>query len=82
MTQDLPAGATLGADENCDAEAFVEDRKARKIVPHVTSNGCVSKTGKVSKAGKVSKTGKVSQTSVPREVAASEGYAMRPSPSV
>ena len=76
MTQDLPAGATLGADENYDAEAFVEDRKARKIVPHVTSNGCVSKTGKVSKAGKVC------QTSVPREVAASEGYAMRPSPSV
>lgn len=64
MTQNLPAGATLGADKNYDTEAFVEDLKARKIAPHVTINGCVSKTGKVRK------------TSVPPEVAASEGYAI------
>lgn len=63
MTQNLPEGATLGADKNYDAEAFVEDLKARKIKPHVTINGTVSKTGIVRK------------TLVPPEVATSEGYA-------
>jgi hypothetical protein len=38
-------------------EGFVEELNARKIVPHVAINGCVSKTGKVRK------------TSVPVEVA-------------
>ena len=37
LTQDLPEGATLGADKNYDAEAFVEDLKARKIEPHVAT---------------------------------------------
>jgi transposase len=64
MTGALPEGSTLGADKGYDAEAFVEDLKARKIVPHVAINGTVSKTGKVRK------------TAVPAEVAASEGYAI------
>ena len=63
LTKDLPEGASLGADKNYDAEAFVEDLKARKIKPHVAVNGTVSKLGKVRK------------TAVPTEVAASEGYA-------
>ena len=45
----LPEGATLGADKNYDAEAFVEGLKARGIEPHVAINGTVSKTGKVRK---------------------------------
>ena len=64
LTQDLPEGATLGADKNYDAEAFVEDLKARKIKPHIAINGSVSKLGKVRK------------TAVPPEVAASLGYAI------
>jgi transposase len=62
LTKHLPEGATLGADKNYDAEAFVEDLKARKIVPHVAINGSVSKLGKVRK------------TAVPPAVAASIGY--------
>ncbi len=62
LTKDLPEGATLGADKNYDAEAFVEDLKARKIVPHIAINATVSKLGKVRK------------TAVPPEVAASTGY--------
>ena len=62
LTQDLPEGATLGADKNYDAEAFVEDLKTRKIVPHIAINGTVSKLGKVRK------------TAVPPQVAASIGY--------
>jgi hypothetical protein len=60
----LPEGATLGADKNYDAEAFVEGLKARGIEPHVAINGTVSKTGKVRK------------TAVPDEVAASLRYAI------
>ena len=62
LTADLPAQTTLGADKGYDAAAFVEDLKARKIVPHIAINGTVSKRGKVRK------------TSVPPAVAASEGY--------
>lgn len=62
MTQKLAEGATLGADKGYDAQAFVDDLKDRKIVPHVAINGSVSKTGKVRK------------TCVPPEVAASPGY--------
>jgi Transposase DDE domain len=50
-------------DKGYDTEAFVEDLKTRKIVPHAAINGTVSKTGKVRK------------TAVPDEVAASDGYA-------
>jgi IS5 family transposase len=57
-------GATLGADKAYDVEAFVEELKARKIVPHVAINGTVSKTGKVRK------------TAVPPQVAQSAGYAI------
>jgi transposase len=64
LTKDLPRGATLGADKNYDAAAFVEDLKDRGIAPHVAVNGTVSKLGKVRK------------TSVPSEVAASVGYAI------
>jgi len=64
MAEMLPAGATLGADKGYDAEAFVEELKTRKIVPHVAINGTVSKTGKVRK------------TAVPDDVAASDGYAV------
>lgn len=64
LTQELPEGATLGADKNYDAEAFVENLKARKIVPHVAINGSVSKLGKVRK------------TAVPKDVAVSTGYAI------
>jgi transposase len=64
LTKDLPAGATLGGDKNYDAEAFVEDLKARNIVPHIAINGTVSKLGKVRK------------TAVPPEVAVSVGYAI------
>ena len=64
LTQDLPAGATLGADKAYDAEAFVEDLKAREIEPHVTINGTLSKCGKARK------------TAVPPAVAASAGYAI------
>ena len=60
----LPEGATLGADKNYDAEAFVEGLKARRIEPHVAINGTVSKHGKVRK------------TAVPGEVAASLRYAI------
>ena len=55
MTQDLAAGATLGADKGCDAEAFVKGLEKRGIVPHVAVNGSV---------------GKVRKTAVPPEVAA------------
>src|SRR5271166_2473672 len=64
LSERLPEGATLGADKNYDAEAFVEGLKARGIEPHVAINGTVSKTGKVRK------------TAVPGEVAASLRYAI------
>lgn len=64
LTKDLSEGATLGADKNYDAEAFVEELKDRRIKPHIAINGSVSKLGKVRK------------TAVPPEVAASEGYAI------
>ncbi|MBX5157551.1 transposase, partial [Rhizobium sp. NZLR5] len=64
LSEGLGEGATLGADKGYDAEAFVEELKARKIVPHVAINGTVSKTGKVRK------------TAVPPEVAQSAGYAI------
>lgn len=64
LTKSLPEGATLGADKNYDAEAFVEGLKDRKIAPHIAINGTVSKLGTVRK------------TAVPPEVAASEGYAI------
>ena len=64
LTKDLSEGATLGADKGYDAEEFVEDLMARKIVPHVAVNGTVSKTGITRK------------TSVPEHVAASEAYAI------
>ena len=64
LTQDLPEGATLGADKNYDAEAFVEELKQRKIEPHIAIHGSVSKLGKVRK------------TAVPPDVAASAGYAI------
>ena len=49
LSERLPEGATLGADKNYDAEAFVEGLKARRIEPHVAINGTVSKNGKVRK---------------------------------
>jgi IS5 family transposase len=64
MSERLPEGATLGADKNSDAEAFVEGLKARGIEPHVAINGTVSKHGKARK------------TSVPPEGAASLRYAI------
>jgi len=64
LSERLPKGATLGADKNYDAEAFVEGLKTREIKPHVAINGTVSKTGKARK------------TAVPPEVAASIGYAI------
>src|SRR5271169_3255344 len=64
LSERLPEGATLGADKNYDAEAFVEGLKARGIEPHVAINGTVSKTGKVRK------------TAVPDDVAASLRYAV------
>jgi transposase len=64
LTQDLPEGATLGADKNYDAEAFVEELKRRKIEPHIAINGSVSKLGKVR------------TTAVPPDVAASLRYAI------
>lgn len=60
----MAEGATLGADKGYDVEAFVEDLKTRKIVPHVAVNGTVSKTGKVRK------------TAVPPTVVDSPGYAI------
>jgi transposase len=64
LSERLPDGATLGADKNYDAEAFVEGLKARGIEPHVAINGTVSKNGKARK------------TAVPPEVAASLRYAI------
>jgi transposase len=64
LSERLPKGATLGADKNYDAKAFVEGLKARRIEPHVAINGTVSKNGKVRK------------TAVPSEVAASLRYAI------
>jgi transposase len=64
FSERLPEGATLGADKNYDAEAFVEGLKGRGIEPHVAINGTVSKTGKTRK------------TAVPGEVAASLRYAI------
>ena len=64
LSERLPEGATLGADKNYDAEAFVEGLKARGIEPHVAINGTVSKNGRVRK------------TAVPNHVAASLGYAI------
>jgi len=64
LSERLPEGATLGADKNYDAEAFVEGLKARGIEPHVAINRTVSKTGKTRK------------TAVPDEVAASLRYAI------
>ena len=62
LSERLPEGATLGADKNYDAEAFVEGLKAGGIEPHVAINGTVSKKGKVRK------------TAVPDDVATSLGY--------
>ena len=64
LSERSPEGATLGADKNYDAEAFVEGLKARGIEPHVAINGTVSKNGRVRK------------TAVPNHVAASLGYAI------
>ena len=64
FSERLPEGATLGADKNYDAAAFVEGLKARGIEPHVAINGAVSKNGVARK------------TAVPPEVAASLGYAI------
>jgi transposase len=64
LSERLPEGATLGADKNYDAEAFVEGLKARRIEPHVAINGTVSKNGKARK------------TAVPPELAASLRYAI------
>jgi transposase len=64
FSERLPEGATLGADKNYDAEAFVEGLKARGIEPHVAINGTVSKKGKARK------------TAVPDEIAASLRYAI------
>jgi transposase len=64
LSEGLPQGATLGADKNYDAEAFVEGLKAKGVVPHVAVHGGLSKAGKARK------------TSVPPEVAASDGYAI------
>jgi len=64
FSERLPEGATLGADKNDDAAAFVEGLKARGIEPHVAINGAVSKNGKARK------------TAVPPEVAASQRYAI------
>jgi hypothetical protein len=63
FNQRLPKGATLGADKDYDAEAFVEDLKARGIAPHIAINGTVSKHGKAR------------GTAIPSEIAASLGYA-------
>ncbi len=52
LSERLPEGATLGADKNDDAEAFVEGLKAKGIEPHVAVNGAVSKLGKVRKDGR------------------------------
>jgi transposase len=60
----LPEGATLAADKNYDAEAFVEGLKARGIEPHVAINGTISKNGVARK------------TAVPPQVAASLRYAI------
>ena len=64
LSKRLPEGATLGADKNYDAEAFVEGLKARGIEPHVAINGTVSKNRKVRK------------TAVPDDVAASLRHAV------
>lgn len=64
LSEQLPEGATLGADKNYDAEAFVEGLKAKGIKPHIAINGVVSKHGKVRK------------TAVPPELAESLGYAL------
>ncbi len=64
MSEPLAVGATLGADKNYDAEAFVEGLKSREIVPHIAVNGAVSKHGKVRK------------TAVPADIAANIGYAI------
>jgi transposase len=64
LSERLPEGATLGADKNYDAEAFVEGLKARRIEPHVAINGTVSKNGTARK------------TAVPSEIAASLRYAI------
>ena len=64
FSERLPEGATLGADKNYDAEAFVEGLKARGVEPHVAINGAVSKNGKARK------------TAVPPEVATSLRYAI------
>ena len=41
---------TLGADKAYDVEAFVGDLRARKVTPHLTINGAVSKLGKIRKS--------------------------------
>jgi len=40
---------TLGADKAYDVTAFVEDLRERKVTPHITINGAVSKYGVVRK---------------------------------
>lgn len=37
---------TLGADKAYDVRAFVGDLRARRVTPHITINGAVSKSGK------------------------------------
>ncbi len=64
LSERLPEGATLGADKNYDAEAFVEGLKAKGIEPHIAVNGAVSKLGKVR------------NTAVPPQTVASAGYAI------
>ena len=64
FAEKLPRGATLGADKNYNAQAFVEGLKDKQIEPHIAVNGAVSKLGKVRK------------TAVPAETAASAGYAV------
>ena len=64
LSERLPEGATLGADKNYDAEAFVEGLKAKGIEPHIAVNGAVSKFGKARR------------TAVPAKVSQSAGYAI------
>jgi transposase len=40
---------TLGADKAYDVAAFVDDLRARSVVPHIAINGAVSKLGKARK---------------------------------
>lgn len=44
-----PGRITLGADKAYDVSGFVDELRARKVVPHIAVNGTVSKLGKVRK---------------------------------